>query len=126
MMLVDTDILIDNLRRIETAIARLEQEEQRATLAVSSVTRWELLSGCANKVQQNKMLSFLQRFELLRITADIDAEADALLNRYMLSHGLLMADALIAATAKVTNCPLLSKNQKDFRFIEGLDLLPYP
>jgi len=44
---VDTDILIDNLRRIETAITRLEQEEQRAALAISSVTRWELLSGCS-------------------------------------------------------------------------------
>ena len=126
MLLVDTDILIDNLRGVEAALARLEQEEQQTVLAISSVTRKELLLGCANKPQQRKVLKFLQRFALIRITAEIDTDADALLEQYALSHGLLMADALIAATARVSGCPLLSKNQKDFRFIEGLHLLPYP
>jgi hypothetical protein len=45
---------------------------------------------------------------------------------YCLSHGLLIADALIAATAIALNLPLLSKNQRDYRFIEGLNLLSYP
>ncbi len=45
---------------------------------------------------------------------------------WRLSHNLLVPDALIAATTIVTNQPLISKNQKDFRFIAGLKLLPYP
>lgn len=49
-----------------------------------------------------------------------------LLQQYRLSHGLLIADALIAATATETGIPLISKNQRDYRFIEGLQLLPYP
>ena len=49
-----------------------------------------------------------------------------LIRRYRLSHGLLIADAIIAATALVKNVPLVSKNQRDYRFIEGLDLWPYP
>lgn len=36
------------------------------------------------------------------------------------------ADALIAATTITQNMPLLSKNQRDFRFIQELILLPYP
>jgi predicted nucleic acid-binding protein len=49
-----------------------------------------------------------------------------LLNRYHLSHGLLIPDSLIAATALTLDVPLLSKNQRDYRFMEGLKLLPYP
>jgi predicted nucleic acid-binding protein len=43
-----------------------------------------------------------------------------------LSHGLLIADALIAATAVVLDAPLISKNQRDYQFIAGLNLLAYP
>ena len=54
-----------------------------------------------------------------------DAAYDLLLN-YRLSHGLAIADALIAASAIVTAQPLATKNRKDFRFIKGLKLQAYP
>ena len=38
----------------------------------------------------------------------------------------LIADALIAATAIMKGIPLVSKNQRDYRFIEELALWPYP
>jgi predicted nucleic acid-binding protein len=44
----------------------------------------------------------------------------------VLSHGLLIADALIAATAMRLEQPLVSENQRDYRFIDSLDLLSYP
>lgn len=53
-------------------------------------------------------------------------EAVSLLRTYRLSHGLLIPDALIAATALTENLPLVSKNQRDYRFIANLQLLPYP
>ncbi|GAB4159030.1 MAG: hypothetical protein Fur0046_38490 [Cyanobacteria bacterium J069] len=52
--------------------------------------------------------------------------ATQLLQDYFLSHGLLIPDALIAATAIEHQIPLLTKNQRDFRFISDLTLLPYP
>ncbi|MBP1468618.1 hypothetical protein EYB53_023090 [Candidatus Chloroploca sp. M-50] len=45
---------------------------------------------------------------------------------YVLSHGLLLADAMIAATAIALHVPLASKNQRDYRYITQLTLLPYP
>jgi hypothetical protein len=48
------------------------------------------------------------------------------LKSYRLSHGLLIADALIAATAISSDLSFVSKNQRDYRFIEDLQLLPYP
>ncbi len=50
----------------------------------------------------------------------------SLLRSYRLSHGLLIADALIAATALALDRPLVTKNQRDFHFIEGIHLLAYP
>jgi predicted nucleic acid-binding protein len=44
----------------------------------------------------------------------------------ILSHGLLIPDALIATTAIITETSLSSKNQKDYRFIKNLELLPSP
>jgi predicted nucleic acid-binding protein len=41
------------------------------------------------------------------------------------SHGLLIPDALIASTALYLNMNLATKNQRDYRFIENLKLLPY-
>jgi len=60
------------------------------------------------------------------LTEQISDTASELLRTYRLSHGLLIADALIAATAIVSNTELVSKNQKDYRFIEELDLIDYP
>jgi predicted nucleic acid-binding protein len=48
------------------------------------------------------------------------------LQQYNRSHGLLIADALIAATALSIQAPLLTANRRDFDFIEGLALFPYP
>ena len=57
---------------------------------------------------------------------NISETAVDLLRKYRLSHGLLIPDAIIAATALSLSLPFLSKNQKDYRFIEGLELIPYP
>ncbi|MEW6368905.1 MAG: hypothetical protein AB1714_30110 [Acidobacteriota bacterium] len=40
--------------------------------------------------------------------------------------GLLIADALIAATAISTRSRFITKNQRDYRCMAGLALLPYP
>lgn len=47
-------------------------------------------------------------------------------NKYRSSHGLLIADALIASTALVHNQPLITKNRNDYKFMKDLNLLPYP
>lgn len=72
------------------------------------------------------MEKFLKRFQILQITEQISDYAANLLKQYFLSHGLLIADGLIAATAIVHNEAFITKNQRDFRFITGLNLLPYP
>ena len=86
----------------------------------------ELFVGCRDKIEMMKVEGFLSRFQVLKITEQISDTAVGLLRQYRLSHGLLIADALIAATALAVAAPFASKNRRDYRFIPGLNLLPYP
>lgn len=126
MILVDTDILIDAARSVKEALNCLQKIERNFSSAVSSVTQMELIIGCRNKNELRSLDQFLERFQVIRVSEQISDAAIELLKQYRLSHGLQIADALIAATAIVTESEFISKNQRDYRFIELLRLLPYP
>jgi len=124
--IIDSDILIDIGRKDTTAIKRLEEERKTSMLAISSVTQMELLIGCRNKTELKHLDKFLEDFEIISFNYEITQKAIELLKEYKLSHGLLIADSIIAATSLVLDVPLLTKNQKDYKFISGLKLLKYP
>lgn len=126
VIIIDTDILIDSGRDDQTAIGCLNRLETQSILAISIVTHMELLVGCRNQEERKKLESFLRRYQVIKLTPQISDKAVELLNQYRLSHGLLIADALIAATAIESGEPLITKNQRDFRFIAELNLLSYP
>jgi predicted nucleic acid-binding protein len=125
-ILIDSDILIDVGRNIKTAIARLEEERKTSMTAISSVTQMELIVGCRNKTELKHLDVFLEDFEIINLNYEMNNLAIDLLKEYRLSHGLLIADCLIAATSIALNIPLLTKNQKDFKFIQNLKVLKYP
>jgi len=125
-LLIDSDILIDVGRKNKTAIERLEKEREKAIAAISSVTQMELIVGCRNKTELKQLDEFLEDFEIVNIDFDITRKSIELLKEYRLSHGLLIADSFIAASSLILDIPLLTKNQKDFKFIKGLKLLKYP
>ena len=111
-ILIDTDILIDVTRKKESAIVFLENLEKDYILSISYITRMELLVGCKNKLEQEKILKAMSDFAIFDI------------NNH-LSHGLLIPDSIIAATAIEANITLCSKNYKDFQFIKELSFIPY-
>lgn len=125
-ILIDTDILIDISREIYTAINRINKEKLNNKLCISVITKMELIIGCRNKIEQQKLNKFLQGFLIINVNESISNQGCQLLEKYRLSHGLLIADALIAATAIILDIPLLSKNQSDYRFIDEINLLSYP
>jgi predicted nucleic acid-binding protein len=126
LTIVDSDILIDAGRGIDTAINFLKLRESSSDLAICVITQMELTVGCRNKTEQHDLTKFLSRFQILPITADISDRAADLISAYYLSHGLLIADAFIAATALTHADPFATKNHRDYRFIDGLNLLKYP
>ena len=126
LVVVDTDVLIDAARGVSEAVACLELIEQNASLVVSAITQMELIVGCRNKADLRSLERFLTRFQVLNVNEQASATAVDLLRRYRLSHGLIIADALIAATALSLGLPFVTKNERDYRFITELRLLSYP
>ena len=126
MTLVDTDILIDAGRGVPEAMACLKDIKANSTLTISIVTQMELMVGCRNKAELQKLDKFLKQFQIVKVNEAIVDKSVELLRSYRLSHGLLIADSLIAATALTLNVAFISKNQRDYKFISGLNLLAYP
>lgn len=124
--LVDTDIMIDLAADASDAKRSLQVLEDTTTLAVSVITEMELFIGCRNKTELRNTEQFLGRFQVVPLNQQISDKASQLIRKYRLSHGLLIPDALIASTSIVLECTLATRNRKDYRFIEGIQLLDYP
>jgi predicted nucleic acid-binding protein len=65
----------------------------------------------------------LQNIKFYPLTNDIAQKAIELIDPFSNSHGLLLADAIIAATALEYDLTLITDNTKHFQFIKGLKLL---
>ena len=126
LILFDSDVLIDVLRKNYLAEILLTTLGSAGPLGTSIISRMETIRGCRNAEVQQQAEKLLRRFQIIALDEAISRRADQLVNRYYLEYNLGIADALIAATAIEYDLPLLSKNQRDFRFIPGLQLLPYP
>jgi predicted nucleic acid-binding protein len=126
LILIDTDVLIDVGRKIDIAVASLQRVEEAAVPGISIITQMELMVGCQNKKEFLVLENFLQGFEIISLNKTIGNKSVELLRQYRLSHSLLIADSLIAATAISIDSPFLTKNQKDYQFIRGLKIISYP
>ena len=124
--IIDTDILVDVARQVGDAISYLADVEADGVPQISAITEMELIIGCGNNAELRQTEEFLRRFQVLPLDELISDTAVDLLRMYRLSLGLAMPVALIAARAIASGRPLVSKNQRDYRFISDLDLLPYP
>jgi len=125
-MLIDTDILIDAGRSINDAVSFLQRTELTDQLLISTITQMELIVGARNKNELRVLERFFKRFTIVKVNQSISDAAVDLVRQYRLSHGLLIPDAFIAATALVINEPLATKNRRDYQFITGLTLSSYP
>ncbi|GAA3989615.1 type II toxin-antitoxin system VapC family toxin [Mucilaginibacter dorajii] len=125
-VICDTDVIIDYFdacqnRHEETRVI-LEQTIGFQNILISSITKMELILGATNKVDLQKISKNLNRFSVLLINPEINLRAIDLVQSYRLSHGLALADAMIAATAIQTELKLFTYNNKDFKFISKLSL----
>jgi predicted nucleic acid-binding protein len=83
----------------------------------------ELMVGARDRRDQVVIDKFIALFEIKELSDSIGREAYQSLKQYSRSDGLMLADALIAATAKQNDLELVSKNAKHFRPIKGLKFL---
>jgi len=119
--MVDTDVIIWHMRGNEHARQSLYGLESPA---ISIVTQMELVQGLRHKQEQIALHRFLDLlgFDVFPISEVISQRALFLMEEWRLSHQMLIADALIAATAIEHGRSLLSGNSKHYRFLESLKL----
>jgi predicted nucleic acid-binding protein len=112
-VLVDTDVLIEVLRardpRILSEWRRLAESEE--PVLFSAITAAELWHG-ARKQEEAAILQLLSRLICVSVDAEIGRRAGKYLRSFRASHGVELADALIAATARIHECRLWTRNRK--------------
>ena len=124
--IVDTDILIDGQRRRDDARDFLARQRRVVGLEISVISAMELVKGCQNALALARAEQFLRVVRVLPISGTASRVAYHLIQRFYLSHGLLIPDALIAATALDYGVTLYTKNVRHFLMIPGLTILrPY-
>ena len=116
-MILDTNIVIEIFKGNAEIFSALEKENN---LCISSITSMELYFGALNKAETIKIKKALKAFNVLHLNQDISIKAIELIGMYGKSHGLMIPDAIIAATAIITSTRLKTLNTKDFHFIKGL------
>ncbi|MBK9216674.1 MAG: type II toxin-antitoxin system VapC family toxin [Chloracidobacterium sp.] len=95
--------------------------------ALSTIVYLELIQGSKNKTEVRKIEKLLRFFKVIHFDEAIGLRAIDLIRKYSKSNGLLLADAIIAATCLENELRLVTFNAKDFHFIQGLAIdVPKP
>lgn len=125
-VVIDTDILIDFGLDKEDAVESMSILEENYELTISVITAMELYSGCRSKRDIKKVEELIADLRIQFVSKSISERAYELMRKFRSSHGVEINDLLIAATAIETEAKMISKNQKHYQFLPGLDLLQYP
>ena len=124
--LTDSDILIDARNGVADAVNFLAVQHPGPGVRVSVISCMEMVVGSRNARDLTALQQFLQQVTVMPVTATISDRALALLQSWFLSHGLQVADALIAATALESGLVLFTRNVRHFQMIPGLTVVkPY-
>ena len=117
-ILLDTDVLVDFFRAYGKAVAFVNAHSDRIIL--SSIVVAELYAGVKGDAEQAALEDFVSLFRVVPVSAEI-AKAGGLYKRdYGRSHGVGLADAILAATAEAEKAELKTLNTKHFPMLKGL------
>jgi len=117
--LLDNNVITQILKGNQTVtdfVANLD-------FAVCATVYIEALQGSISNAQKQSIKKVLDNVPLLLITPEISQRAINLIDAYSNSHGLLLADALIAATALENDLTIVTYNMDDFKFVQDLKWL---
>jgi predicted nucleic acid-binding protein len=114
-VLIDSDILIEVCRgRNRAVVSRwIELSTSDAAVLYSPVSVAELWAG-ARPSEYDALRNLFRALTCAPIDEEVGRQAGAYLQRYRRSHGVEVADALIAANALANNAELWTRNRKHY------------
>ena len=117
-ILVDTDILVDFLRGYNKAVTFVNKFSSRIIL--SPIVVAELYAGIKGDAEQTILENFVSLFHVIPLTAEIAKAGGLYKCEFGKSHGVGLADAILAATADTEKAELKTLNVKHYPMIKGL------
>jgi predicted nucleic acid-binding protein len=122
--LLDTNIFIDVSRNYAPAMQWLRAHRLR--LAVSAITRMELVAGARNQAEQAGIIRSLQPYQLLYPDAVAIQWALTQFETFWLSHQIEFLDCVIGATGVHFDLPIYTRNAKHLRLLPDVQMIvPY-
>lgn len=125
MILLDTDVLIDVLRKHPSALdwARSVTNHE---LVIPGLVAMELVMGCRNRADLSILQKALSPFRVFWPSPNACGAALETLKNLFLSHGININHCLIAHSALELAVPLHTFNAKHFAPVPGLSIIqPY-
>jgi predicted nucleic acid-binding protein len=117
-VLPDTDVLVDFLRGHSEAVVFVN--DCQARIILSSIVVAELYAGVRGEAEYTALEDFVSLFRVVPISVEI-AKAGGLYRRdFGRSHGVGLADAILAATAEAENAELKTLNIRHYPMLKGL------
>jgi len=117
-LLVDTDVMVDFLRGNPRAVALLRDHSARIIL--SGIVAAELYAGARNDDELETLDALLSLFRIVPVSPELARMGGLLRRDYGRSHGVGLADAIVAATAAAEGVELKTLNVKHYPMINGL------
>lgn len=130
MILADTDVVIDILRRNSIALTHLANHLRlHGTLAVSAITMYEVERGLRIRkaaVQRQQLNALRPQLNILPVDENVSATAvHVYLQLRSTNNYLPDADILIASTASTHRLVLATANSSHFGRIPDLELVDW-
>jgi predicted nucleic acid-binding protein len=117
-ILVDTDVLVDYFRGHEKAVAFIKKYS--AQIVLSPIVIAELYAGVKGPAEQTVLDNFISLFQVVPVTVHIAQTAGIFRRDFGKSHGVGLADAILAATACTENATLKTLNVKHYPMLDDL------
>lgn len=125
MFIIDTDILVDHLRgyyKAKDFIEKLYADELQGYISVVSVI--ELFAGkkIISQSDVDKIIKLLGMFNKIDVNFSIAKKSGEFVRKYNCS----IPDAIIAASAKILNLKIITRNKKHYEMIREIEIkIPY-
>ena len=117
-ILVDTDILIDYLRGQNDALEFIKSNAR--SIVLSAITVAELYAGIKSEHEKTVLGQFISLFPVMPVSQEIAMTGGLMRNQFRRSHGVGLADAIIAATCQIHGLSLRTLNLKHFPMFPAL------
>jgi hypothetical protein len=119
---IDTDVVVEYLRGNDQAAKFLEGLE--GDLIMSTISVAELFSAVKGSEEMEALDQFMLAFQTIPIDDQLARQAGLIRQAVHPSHGVGLADALIAATALWLGAELFTFNRRHYPMVEEVSL-PY-